>query len=521
MVSDGGVNLWVDDHLLVDQGGESGAKQRNLTAELRFPMVAGRVYPVRLDYLRDTGGAPSSLALWWSGNVTAPATVPGAALSAAPTAAEAARVQLKERLLNPPVAWQTYHNPSMGTHVHMPSGFAVHATLADLATNDTLGDIIVFRRSDPAITYVGAHSYNGSDFTELRLDSWKGRDCTVILRTTVVNGGSDLLFLATSNGTDCAHMALLLTPSMLWARNGRLHVPPSGGAAFAADCPGFTTTVIYPVGASPQPFPKAGSLAVALPLGGGPVGYSSGGITPVAGMQAAIDAASARQQAILARWGPELAPLYEPIASILAWNTMFTPLEGVITPVSRGWDFGEGYVLFDWDNFFLTYMASLSRDSLDIAYSNLIQNVLMRTIDGFVPNFASGLHVSFDRTEPQIGAYVALQIYKKWGDGWVIDCVFDALLSWNTWVWEKRRGEGVLAGPDGHADLVVLGSDPNAAPRGVVGGDNTLQAARYESGLDNCAFVWWGEGHLRPPFHTCAPTNPAPFSSSTSTHVRR
>ena len=138
-----------------------------------------------------------------------------------------------------------------------------------------------------------------------------------------------------------------------------------------------------------------------------------------------------------------------------------------------------------------------------------------------MPNFASGLHVSFDRTEPQIGAYVALQIYKKWGDDWVIDCVFDALLSWNTWVWEKRRGEGVLAGPDGHADLVVLGSDPNAAPRGVVGGDNTLQAARYESGLDNCAFVWWGEGHLRSPFHTCAPTNPAPFSSSTSTHVRR
>jgi hypothetical protein len=137
-------------------------------------------------------------------------------------------------------------------------------------------------------------------------------------------------------------------------------------------------------------------------------------------------------------------------------------------------------------------MASMSADSLDIAYSNLIQNVLMRTIDGFVPNFASGLHVSYDRTEPQIGAFVALQMYKKWGDasaGWVIDCIFDALMSWNDWVWNKRRGEGVLAGPDGHADLVVLGSDPNAAPRGIVGGDNTLQDARYESGLDNCAWA--------------------------------
>ena len=40
--------------------------------------------------------------------------------------------------------------------------------------------------------------------------------------------------------------------------------------------------------------------------------------------------------------------MYEPMQSIIAWNTMFTPYEGVVTPVSRGWDFGSGYVLFDW-----------------------------------------------------------------------------------------------------------------------------------------------------------------------------
>ena len=130
-------------------------------------------------------------------------------------------------------------------------------------------------------------------------------------------------------------------------------------------------------------------------------------------------------------------------------------------------------------------MASLESASKDIAYSNLMQTTLMRTTSGFVPNFASGLHVSVDRTEPQLGAFVALQIFKKWGDGWVIDVIIDALYSWNTWVWTYRRGEGALAGADGHADLIVLGSDPNASPRGVVGGENNLQAARYESGLDN------------------------------------
>ena len=52
---------------------------------------------------------------------------------------------------------------------------------------------------------------------------------------------------------------------------------------------------------------------------------------------------------------------------------------------------------------------------------------------------ASGPKVSFDRTEPQIGAHVALQIFNKWGDAWVIDVIFDALLTWNNWVWTARR----------------------------------------------------------------------------------
>ena len=58
-------------------------------------------------------------------------------------------------------------------------------------------------------------------------------------------------------------------------------------------------------------------------------------------------------------------------------------------------------------------------------------------------------------------------------------------MSWNSWVWNRRRGEGSLIGPDGHADLVVLGSDPNVAPHDGNDPHNSLQAARLESGLDN------------------------------------
>ncbi len=109
----------------------------------------------------------------------------------------------------------------------------------------------------------------------------------------------------------------------------------------------------------------------------------------------------------------------------------------------------------------------------------------LSSLTPLVSHSRSGLRLSADRTEPQIGAYVALQIYSKWGDGWVIDVIFDALLSWNDWVWGRRRGEGSLAGPDGYADLIVLGSDPNAAPRDGNDPKNNLQASRLESGLDN------------------------------------
>jgi uncharacterized membrane protein (Fun14 family) len=84
------------------------------------------------------------------------------------------------------------------------------------------------------------------------------------------------------------------------------------------------------------------------PGDGAVVGYATGYAAqppPVAAMQAAIAAARTVVLASFAKYG-ELSDVYEAMASILAWNTMFTPVEGVVTPVSRGWDFGAGYVIF-------------------------------------------------------------------------------------------------------------------------------------------------------------------------------
>lgn len=123
--------------------------------------------------------------------------------------------------------------------------------------------------------------------------------------------------------------------------------------------------------------------------------------------------------------------------------------------------------------------------------ANAPQIIQSRTLEGLVPNYAAGIFKSYDRTEPQIGAYVTLRLYKKWGDAWLVQvrahvhscakrhcCVslcnthaplsrdalqvlFDALFGWHDWVWNHRRGEGVLSNGNDAAPLVVLGTDPS------------------------------------------------------------
>jgi hypothetical protein len=291
----------------------------------------------KLDYMHYTGS--SVLELSWSGNFTPSAVVPADSFTSSVTAHEQQRIALRDRMQNPAQPWQTYNNPTMGTHVHMPESFAVDATLCDLTTTDVLGDIIVFRGGNPAATYVGAHSYSGSVFTEVQLDRWGPRDCSVLLQTTVV--GTDLQFLATSNGSSCSSMALLISPLLMWQRAG--NITAASKTVTTATVFGFPDVfTVTAVGATPVPFSKGSALSWALPLAAagataGVVGYSTGEAPlDIPAMQAAIAAARAVQMDALQKWGPELSPVYEPQATILAWNTMFTPYEGACARAQGG-----------------------------------------------------------------------------------------------------------------------------------------------------------------------------------------
>ena len=334
----GSLLIWVDDHLVID------TNARGLTAYINFSFTGAAPLPLRIDLI-NAAPTPTAFTLLWRGNFTPDGAVPAAALTPAVPPHALQREALRERMVAPPWVWGTYDNPSMGTHVAMPAAFAVTATLGRRSTGAVLGNIIVFRQANPAIVRVGGHSYNGSTFTELSVGYWGGAACTTVLQTAL--GGSGLMFLAISNGTDCDDLVLSLSFGFLWGRVGGVAVVEPGH--IRATPAGLGSVDVF-TAAPPVPF--NGSLPgvhLALALHSGvATGYSTGAAVPVADMAAAIAAARAQHEASRARFGPsvDLMDAYDAQQSVIAWNTMFTPYEGVVTPVSRGWNHGAGYVLF-------------------------------------------------------------------------------------------------------------------------------------------------------------------------------
>lgn len=90
-----------------------------------------------------------------------------------------------------------------------------------------------------------------------------------------------------------------------------------------------------------------------------------------------------------------------------------------------------------------------------------------------VPNFWQPSTISYDRTEPIVGAKVLLEMFKRHKDMWIVELLFGDLYDWVAWFLRRRR-EPPLG-------LIVLGSDAGLPTTDTP----NMQAARYESGLDN------------------------------------
>jgi neutral trehalase len=170
--------------------------------------------------------------------------------------------------------------------------------------------------------------------------------------------------------------------------------------------------------------------------------------------------------------------LFDAMQTVLAWNVVYEPThDRVITPVSRVWSVGwKGWILFEWDTYFAAYMHSLNNKEL--AYSNALAMTNELTDRGFVPNFASSVTRSEDRSQPPVGSFVVKEIYRKYREDWFVREVFDELLIWNRWWADNRDVDGYL----------TWGSDPyehGELAEWLEKGIGTKKGAKWESGLDN------------------------------------
>jgi putative isomerase len=358
--------------------------------------------------------------------------------------------------------WNTWNNPNVLSYVYMPDGFALQLTfrnkeggpywLSDSYITDT-------NTTFPEQIAPLAHAYDGS-YTELLLE-WSGLKAKV----TTATDGDDIVILYTPVGKQQKQHILAIEAGFLWNKQGSV--------VRKKDC-------IYAKGMSGrmQVYTSVGETIYKIPLNTPYFSYNSDQEVAVcSGKQRSVEEirniishqkeAHARR---MATYGKS-AEVYNAIQSVIAWNQIYDACnDRGFSSVSRVWNEAwGGYILFDWDTYFIALMAAL--DNKYLAYANAIAITGAITDHGFIPNVKSSYSTSNDRSQPPVGSMVCKMIYDRYGEKWFLEAVYADLLSWNRWWSEYRDNQGFLS----------WGSDPH--PQGM--DPHNKQAALYESGLDN------------------------------------
>jgi neutral trehalase len=307
----------------------------------------------------------------------------------------------------------------------------------------------------------GPHAYDGS-YTELELE-W--RDIHVRVQSAAVE--NELYLLVTPIKSSPGD-ALIIDPQMMWGREGEIEIHQD---AFTGKT---STTMIEVAVRADRVAQTSDQIKVSLTSA---VSLSTDATMSIEKIAELIEGKRLGFFRKKSTFGSS-SELFDAMQTVLAWNVVYEPThDRVITPVSRVWSVGwKGWILFEWDTYFAAYMHSLNNKEL--AYSNALAMTNELTDRGFVPNFASSVTRSEDRSQPPVGSFVVKEIYRKYREDWFVREVFDELLIWNRWWAENRDFDGYL----------TWGSDPyehGELAEWLEKGIGTKKGAKWESGLDN------------------------------------
>lgn len=360
--------------------------------------------------------------------------------------------------------WNTWDVGDVLSQVYLPQGFAITLRITD--GRDTAAGLHPGANENPDLVITpGGHAWDGS-YTDLMI-RWKDRN----VRLQTAADGDDLVIMVTPAENDNS-LKLIVIPEMKWGRTGKISTE---GSAIRANADGKSWKVF--VSGKAKPGPGNGALVQWEISLDEKVAISVNQPIDLAKIESQISEAEKTLAGRKAAYGHD-RDLYDAYQSVFAWNTIYDPQnDRVITPVSRAWCYGQGFVLFEWDTYFGAYQLSL--DNRDLAYANLIAITKEITPDGFVPNFTTAKHKSADRSQPPVGSLVLDSIYRKYHDRWIVEMLFDDLLSWNRW-WPRHRDfEGYLCWG---TDPIPITPEAGSLEKKAV---NQLLGAKFESGLDD------------------------------------
>lgn len=370
-------------------------------------------------------------------------------------------IQLKSTLTR---GWNTWNTNSVLSHVLLPEAISIDFYLKD-KKGQLLKDALVGRVGKGTESIVPlAHTDDGS-YTELMIE-WN----EIKLRIQSCASGRDISFLITPLNSN-TNAALWVNPQKIWwNRQGNIRLDsnqiiyalPSGNIILNAYGKQFkkeTTNASY--------------LAFSVDE---PITLTTKATLSVEEIKAQILTAKKKYEEDNRKYG-ESMEVYNAMQNVLAWDMIYEP-EGQreLTTVSRIWNgFRGGFVIFCWDNYFVSYMHSLNNKAL--AYANAIEITNSITGEGFVPNLSASMGIkSFDRSQPPVGSYVVREIYRRYKEKWFLQEVFSKLLTWNRW-WPKNRDkDGFLCWGSSEFEPHLRNLDKNVHSR---------LGAALESGLDN------------------------------------
>ncbi len=361
--------------------------------------------------------------------------------------------------------WNTWNTLNVLSYSHLPEGFTINLCLREYSETRVLRESLIGREN----IIPGPRTFDGSctrmtlQFGHLTLDV-----------RTVTDNDQQIILLTPAAGSPYRPSVVIVEACLLWGKEGS--ISKKDGRIFG-ECAGRRFDIYTSIPPIEEHHTYSLSPYIALPLEE-PVVISTRPCTPEEA-EKLYAAALEKLEAVNNSFGSH-SEAYTAMKTCLAWDTIYEcEHDRVCSPVSRIWNIGfGGYVLFDWDTYFAAMMASL--ESRELAQLNAIAITEEVTEAGFVPNFSSAHNgKSFDRSQPPVGSFACLEIYKKYPEQWFAEHVFPTLLGWNRWFASHRMTE------EGY---LCWGSDPSEPVNGrhwELHALHDLAGAALESGLDN------------------------------------